>query len=226
MSHNGVKKLHGPSRENLPGEVDGYYGEDAIVNKFKEVYQNIYNRNESDKDIATFTEIIEKLTSQKDKDLVKLINDSVVRKAASLMKNNKADVSGGFSSNAVKNGPVILYTKLAEIFRSWMNHGKVTLSILVVSLLLLIKGLKNSGSTDNYRLIAGTSIILKLFEWVILIIWGPSIRNDNHQFSFREGVGASQCTWMIQETLNYYMRGGSQPYLVTLDCSKAFPSCR
>ena len=51
-----LEKHHGPSRENLPDEVDGCYGEDAIVNKFKELYQNIYNRNESDKYIATFTE--------------------------------------------------------------------------------------------------------------------------------------------------------------------------
>ena len=85
-------------------------------------------------------------------------------KATRLMNNNKADVSGGFISNAVKNGPLILYTKLAEIFRSWIGHGKVTLTILVVSLLLLIQGLKSSGSTDNYRLIAGTYIIPKLFE--------------------------------------------------------------
>ena len=45
-----LKKLYSPSRQNLPDEVDGCYGEDTIVNKF------IYNRNESDKDIATFTE--------------------------------------------------------------------------------------------------------------------------------------------------------------------------
>ena len=60
-------------------------------------------------------EKIEKITSQNDRDLIVKMNDSVVMKGARLMKNNKADISGGFSSNTVKNGPLILYTKLADI---------------------------------------------------------------------------------------------------------------
>ena len=52
------------------------------------------------------------------------------------------------------------------------------------------------------------------------------MQNDDLQFGFREKVGALQCSWLIQETLNYYLRGSSQPYLVSLDCTKAFPSCK
>ena len=84
------------------------------------------------------------------------------------------------------------------------------MSILALSLLPLVKGLKSPSNTNNYRLIAGTSLILKLFERVILLIWGPGIVNDDLEFGFREKVGASQCTWLIQETLNYYLRGGKQ----------------
>ena len=100
------------------------------------------------------------------------------------------------------------------------------MSVLALSLLPLIKGLKSPSSTDNYRLIAGTSLVLKIFENVILIIWGVGVQNDDLQFGFREKVGSSQCTWLIQETINYYLRGGSNPYLVSLDCTKAFPSCK
>ena len=34
----------------------------------------------------------------------------------------------------IKNVPEILYSKIADIFKEWMNHGKVTLILLAVSL--------------------------------------------------------------------------------------------
>ena len=157
--------------------------------------------------MAFFSEKLSRLTSQNDIEMVYLINENVVGNAIRLMKHNKSDVSNGFCSNALKQGPAILHKKLAEIFRSWLCHGRVTMSILALSLLPLVKGLKSPSNTNNYRLIAGTSLILKLFERVILLIWGPGIINDDLQSGFRENVGASQCTWLIQETLNYYLRG-------------------
>ena len=46
------------------------------------------------------------------------------------MKVGKADVSGGFSSDAILNGPDILFENLASVFRSWCVHGTVTPSLL------------------------------------------------------------------------------------------------
>ena len=107
-----------------------------------------------------------------------------------------------------------------------MIHRKVTMTLLAVYLLPLIKGLKNKASTDNYRLITGTSLLLIIYECVILIIWGPEIRNNDLTFGFLEGTGSSQCMWSVQETLNYFLRVGSKPFLVSPNCTKAFPSYR
>ena len=65
-----------------------------------------------------------------------------------------------------------------------------------------------------------------MFERVILMIWGSGIKNDDLQFGFKERTGTAECTWLVQETLNYYLRGGSEPFLVSFDCPKAFPSSR
>ena len=96
-----------------------------------------------------------------------------------------------------------------------MTHGYVSISLLAVSLLPLIKGLKSTSSTDNYRLIAGTSLLLKMFERVILMIWGSGIKNDDLQFGFRERTGTAECTWLVQEILNYYLRVGSKRFLAS-----------
>ena len=77
--------------------------------------------------------------------------------------------------------------------------------LLAVSLLPLIKGLKDSASTDNYRYIAGTLLLIRMFERVILILWGPGIQNDDLQLGFKERTGIVQCMWLVQETLNYFL---------------------
>ena len=45
-----------------------------------------------------------RLTTNKDADLVNLIDASVVKKATKLLKNNKAVISSGFKLNALKMG--------------------------------------------------------------------------------------------------------------------------
>ena len=40
---------------------------------------------------------------------------------------------------------------------------------------------------DSYRAIAGASQLLKLFEYVILIVWGDDLETDSMQFVFKKG---------------------------------------
>ena len=67
------------------------------------------------------------------------ITGEKVKEAAGLMKSGKADVTGGYSSDAILNGPDILFDKLAAVFRSWCVHGNVTPSLLACAFLPLLK---------------------------------------------------------------------------------------
>ena len=86
-------------------------------------------------------------------------------------------------------------------------------------------GVKNPGKFDSYRAIAGASQLLKLFEYVILIIWGDMLDCDSMQFGFKSGVSTTQCSWLVSEVTNYFMRRGSAVSACLLDCSKAFDKC-
>ena len=57
---------------------------------------------------------------------VSKITGDIVEEAAGLMKTGKADVSDGFTSDAILNGPDTLFNQLAMVFRSWCVHGTVT----------------------------------------------------------------------------------------------------
>jgi hypothetical protein len=76
------------------------------------------------------------------------------------------------------------------------------------------------------RAIAGSNLILKLFEKTVLLIWGDLLSSDTLQFGFKKGTSTTQCSWLVQEVVGHYLREGSHPLVVFLDCSKAFDLCK
>ena len=143
------------------------------------------------------------------------------------MKSRKTDVSSCFTSDALLNAPDILFEQLSIIYRSWVTHGKITPSMLACSFLPLLKSsLKDPASTGSYRAIAGSSLILKVFEKVILLLWGHLLASDTLQFGFKPRTSTTQCTWMVNEVVQHLLRTGTNPIVTVLDCTKAFDLCK
>ena len=125
------------------------------------------------------------------------------------------------------NAPDILFDHLASIFRDWVVHGTVTATLLACAFLPLLKSsLKDPADTGSYRAIAGSNLILKLFEKTGLMIWGDLLSSDTLQFGFKKGTSTTQCSWLVKEVVGHYLREGSHPLVVVLDCSKAFDLCK
>ena len=210
--------------EELPDEVESAKGEDEIAEKFKEVYENLYNSSESEVEMGELEEKIRKIieSSCSEPEVIKM-NSNIVKEAICRMKPHKMDISQGWSSDSLLHGPDILFEHLAAVFRSWMRHGHVTQSILACAFIPILKSqMKDPALTDSYRAIAGSSLILKTFEQAIILIWGNKLGSDSLQFGFKRRCSTNQATWLVQETLGHYLRGGSKPIAVVLDCSKAF----
>ena len=76
----------------------------------------------------------------------------VVKMAACKMKPAKSDVSGAFSSDALLHAPDSLFDLLALVYRSWLVHGTVTLSLLACAFLPLLKNaLKDPGGQQLHE---------------------------------------------------------------------------
>ena len=135
----------------------------------------------------------------------------VVKQATLSMKGHKMDVSQGFSSDAFLKAPDELFSLLTIVFWDWMKHGTVTKSVLACALIPLLKGNKNPGNTDNYRAIASSSLVLKIFEKCILLIWGDAFNSDSLQFGFKRNCSTNTASWLAHETLQHYLRQGSKP---------------
>ena len=82
--------------------------------------------------------------------------------------------------------------------------------------------LGDAECSDNYRSIALSSVILKVFDWVVMTLFGERLGLDELQFSYQRNCSTTMCTWLVVETVNHFLRNGSDVYTCFMDMKKAF----
>jgi hypothetical protein len=102
--------------------------------------------------------------------------------ASKRLKLGKGNVTGSYNSDMIKNCPDSFFGIPEAVFWSWLTHRPVTRFFLACAFLPLIKGLKDSSFTASYRAVAGSSLILKVLDYVILDIWREQLSSDTLQF--------------------------------------------
>jgi hypothetical protein len=64
--------------------------------------------------------------------------------------------------------------------------------------------------------------LLKILDWVVLILFDKELKTDQNQFGFEAGSSTTMCSWTVVEVVNYFSRKGSPVYAALLDYRKAF----
>ena len=73
------------------------------------------------------------------------------------------------------------------MIRCFLTHGYVSNIILIATIIPLLKNkLGDLESSDNYRSIALSSVILKICDWVVLLLCGEMLGLDKLQFSYQK----------------------------------------
>ena len=125
-----------------------------------------------------------------------MVNEELIKEALKKMKSGKGDVQFNYSSDCLINSPDILHSHLANLFRMFLIHGQVAIILLLCSLIPIVKdNLGDLTSSDNYRAIAKSSLILKLFDWVVLLTQGGKLSSDQLQFGYQKLSSTVMCTW-------------------------------
>ena len=224
-----MKKIRGDKKRSgaLPDQVGQARGGEQIVEEFRKVYKDLYNSLDDTELLGQLkAEMEQKVGQEESEEEIARMTGEAVKAAAGRLRPGKGDVTGSYTSDAIKNCPDIFFEHTAGVFRSWLTHGTVTLSMLSCAFLPLFKGgLKDPGSTDSWRAVAGSSVILKLLDYTILNLWGDLLLNDNLAFGYRSGTSTTECSWLVMEVADYYRRHGSPPFACTLDASKGFDRC-
>ena len=104
-----------------------------------------------------------------------------------------------------------------------MIHAHITDFLLSSMLIPIIKDkLSDITSSDNYRSIAISSLVMKLYDLVIMSLFRENLYFDDLQFGYQTDVSTSMCTWLATETISHFQRNGSEVFSCLMDMSKAF----
>ena len=219
-----MKRVMGSKKtaQNLPDCLEGAEGQAEVIEKFRDLYSELYNSCNTDEEVGKLLEGLKTQIDCRAEGEVEKVTAAVVRQACARMKSGRNDVTNSYSSDVFLHAPVALHEHLASIFRSFLVHGTMPLSILVCAFMPLLKARKNPAKFDSWRAVAGASQLLKLFEYCILEIWGSCIESDNLQFGFKAGTGTDQCSWLLLSTAEYFVQRGSPTLCCLLDVSKGF----
>ncbi len=198
-----------------------------IENHFAGIYKSLYNSVEDQEQLKSIRDKINNGIEFSSVTNVLQITPSLVNKAIHRLKNSKNDPVCKFSSDCLKNAPSILSEHLAMIFKNFLIHGHISSFLMVSTLIPLVKDkLGNICSSSNYRSIALSSLILKIFDWVFLLMHDEKLDTDELQFGFQQKISTSMCTWLAVETIDYFQRHNSDVFSCVMDMTKAFDNVK
>ena len=217
-----IKKFRGTPKV-VSSSIDEIIGSKNIANHFADKYCELYNRGTLGVEFEDLKNRINDKLSEDDLQDVDRVTPELVREALNKMKPNKSDVSFPFSSDCLINAPEALHYHLATLFRIFLIHGKVATILLLCSLIPIVKdNLGDLTSSDNYRAIAKSSLVLKLFDWVVLLSQGDKLSSDELQYGYQKLSSTVMCTWTATNIIGHFNRAGNDVFGALLDCSKAF----
>ena len=217
-----IRKFRGKST-SISSRIDNEVGSENIANHFATIYSELYNSVQLDDKLKKISETIEMDIDKQCHLQLDRINEELITKAMKLMKPSKCDAVFDIMSDFFINAPPQLATHLASLVKLFLSHGALPSSILVCTLLPLVKdNLGDITSADNYRAIAGGCLFLKLDDLVILLLEGDRLSCDTLQFGYQANSSTTMCTWTVTSIINHYNRNGRPVYGCAMDMSKAF----
>ena len=217
-----IRKIRGTGT-TCSSRIDEEVGRSAIANHFASIYNELYNRVDSGSELDNVRDSIEiKITGDSVTQLDR-VNEDAVRDALKVMKANKQDGVFNIVSDCMINGPPELVTHLTKLLKLFISHGSIPSFILLCTLMPLVKdNLGDITSSENYRAIAGGSLLLKLLDIVILQLEGDKLDFDQMQFAYQSKASTTMCSWTVTAVVDHFNRSGSPVYSAAMDMSKAF----
>lgn len=196
---------------------------DDIHNHFGEIYKGLYNRNNENSELLSLKRILDTKIDERSLNDIELITPSLVKIAVENLKSSKYDPYHNFNSDCLLNAPNSLFIHLAKVFKMYLIHNYIPQSILFTIICPIVKNENgNINSSENYRSVAIGSLILKIFDWIVITLFSGYLELDDLQFAYQKDCSPSLCTWMVIETVNYFLSKGSNVYICLFDMKKAF----
>ena len=146
-----------------------------------------------------------------------------VANAISKLKSGKSAGHDGIKAEHFKFSHQSCHVLLNILFNCVLIHGYLPREFMSTVIMPLVKDKKGDISdVDNYRPIAITTVISKIFEHIILEKYQDLLYTSHNQFGFKSGHSTEQCIFTLKQVIDFYTVNSSPIYLCFMDLSKAF----
>jgi len=109
------------------------------------------------------------------------------------------------------------------LFTSMLKHSFVPTDFKFGTIKPILKDKHGDiTSIDMYCGITLTPVMSKLFESVLLHLYGDHLSSDDLQFGFKKDTGCSHALFTFTESVKHFTKNGSKVHCAFLDASKAF----
>jgi len=214
-----VKNASRCKATNKTDTVNGISGDTQIAEMWKETFQNLYSMHNNENMNETFADYTT--------DIKHVITCENMCSAIKQLKSRKSTGPDGITAEAIKHGGSLLAVHLTLLFNMCLCHSYIPTDLTQTTLVPLLKN-KSGDVTDinNYRAIALSSCLSKLFEALILTCCKSydNCHDDDYQFGYKKDHSTSLGCATLKHVVDYYRSHGSYVFVCFLDLSKAFDS--
>jgi len=141
------------------------------------------------------------------------------------LKRGKAlDISGLTAEHLIQAHP-ILPVILSKLFRLCVLCKHVPLGFghsYIVPLPKVKECTTKSLNCEDFRGIAISPVVSKIFENCLLAKLGDFFATQNNQFGFKKGLGCNHAIYTVHRVVENFVNGGNTVNLCSIDISKAF----
>ena len=225
-----LRRMRGQGKINsyiVEGQTDSQSISNCFADSYKLVYNQVgYNSNEMYDLYSNVTNDIIECTCTGMSNMsciTHTISSKLISESVKGMKPGKNDGFDGLTSDYLKNGSEMLFNYLSLLFTCMLRHSFSPSTFCISTMIPIPKGInKDLTKTQNYRGIALSSLLSKLFDLCIISSEGSHLLSDGLQFAYKSGSSTIQCASIVTETINYYINNESDVYMCCIDASKAF----
>jgi len=203
--------------------IDGVTESSVIAQKFAVLFRkNCAQAQANDSNASAFLQKLRFLHAS-DRLGVKLLDVETVSRCLSRIKKCKAPGVDNIETEHLAYAHPLLVVQLCVLFNTMLQCSVVPQTFLAGIVVPVIKD-KRGDITDinNYRAVTLSSCISKLFEMCILELYGDMLATSPMQFWFKKKLGTRRALYVLQSTVQYFVKNGSTVNVALLDISKAF----
>ncbi len=208
-------------------EVDGCVDEITIANNLASHFSNSYSCNSTQR----AAELQNEYTNMRADYLglpftehylfdVELVSNTILQ-----LKRGKAAGPDGICAEHLVHSHPIISCILYKLFNLLVKLGYVPSAFgqsYTVPIPKPSDCRTKSMSVDDFRGIAISAVISKVFEYCILERFQPFLSTVDNQFGFKKGLSCSHAVFTVRSLIERFNSGGSTVNLCAIDLSKAF----